>query len=105
MDRVALPWMLPAGDYVLGWRWDTEESNQVWGQCADVTIKANAGAASLGSWEGVPCPLKRGPSSHLSTRPNISESHSEISTRVPHCITGAVAGRSFEYPPEHQRVP
>ena len=62
MDRVALPWMLPAGDYVLGWRWDTEESNQVWGQCADVTIKANAGAASLGSWEGVPCPLKRGPS-------------------------------------------
>ena len=44
-------------------------------------------------------------SSHLSTRPNISESHSEISTRVPHCITGAVAGRSFEYPPEHQRVP
>ena len=32
-----------------------------------------------------------GPSSHLSTRPNISESHSEKSTRVPHCITGAVA--------------
>ena len=49
--------------------------------------------------------VERGPSSHLSTRPNISESHSEISTRVPHCITGAVAGRSFEYPPEHQRVP
>ena len=47
----------------------------------------------------------KGPSSHLSTRPNISESHSETSTRVPHCITGAVAGRSFEYPPEHQRVP
>ena len=41
----------------------------------------------------------------LSTRPNISESHSEISTRVPFCITGAVAGRSFDYPPEHQRVP
>ena len=32
----------------------------------------------------------RGPSSHLSTRPNISESHSEISTRVPYCITGVV---------------
>ena len=29
----------------------------------------------------------------VSTRPNISESHSEISTLVPHCITGAVAGR------------
>ena len=25
---------------------------------------------------------------HLSTRPNISESHSGTSTRVPHCITG-----------------
>ena len=43
--------------------------------------------------------------SMVSTRPNISEYHSETSTRVPHCITGAVAGRSFEYPPEHQRVP
>ena len=40
----------------------------------------------------------------LGTRPNISESYSELSTRVPHCITGAVAGRSFEYPPEHQRI-
>ena len=46
-----------------------------------------------------------GPSSHLSTRPNISEYHSEISTRVPHCITGAVAGRSFEYPPDHHGEP
>ena len=50
-------------------------------------------------------PPASGDPAFLSTRPNISESHSEISTRVPHCITGAVAGRSFEYPPEHQRVP
>jgi len=40
VDHVALPWMLPAGEYVLGWRWDCEESNQVWMNCADVTIKA-----------------------------------------------------------------
>jgi len=41
VDNVALPWMLPAGDYVVGFRWDTEESNQVWNSCADVTIKAH----------------------------------------------------------------
>jgi len=41
VDNVALPWMLPAGDYVVGFRWDTEESNQVWSSCADVTIKAH----------------------------------------------------------------
>ena len=39
VDHVALPWMLPAGDYVVGWRWDAEESNQVWSACSDVTIK------------------------------------------------------------------
>jgi hypothetical protein len=26
------------GEYVLGWRWDCEESTQVWSGCADVTI-------------------------------------------------------------------
>ena len=61
-------------------------------------------AGALSTWRATPRSTTS-PSSHLSTRPNISESHSEISTRVPHCITGAVAGRSFEYPPEHQRVP
>lgn len=39
VDHVALPWMLPEGDYVLGWRWDCEESNQVWQGCSDVYIK------------------------------------------------------------------
>ena len=50
-------------------------------------------------------PVPASGAAFLGTRPNISESHSELSTRVPYCITGAVAGRSFEYPPEHQRVP
>jgi len=40
VDNVALPWALPEGDYLLGWRWDCEESNQVWQNCADVHIKA-----------------------------------------------------------------
>jgi hypothetical protein len=39
-DRVILPKSLPAGDYVLGWRWDCEETAQIWANCADVTIAA-----------------------------------------------------------------
>ena len=35
---------------------------------------------------------------HLSTRPNISESHSDTSTRVPHCITGALEGSGLDGP-------
>jgi len=37
-DRVRVPAHLPAGEYVLGFRWDCESSAQVWQQCADVTI-------------------------------------------------------------------
>ena len=39
VDVLAVPPHLPAGDYVLGWRWDCEESNQVWSSCSDITIK------------------------------------------------------------------
>ena len=38
VDEVIVPRELPAGDYVLGWRWDCEESTQVWSNCADVTV-------------------------------------------------------------------
>ena len=38
VDRVLIPADLPAGEYVLGWRWDCEESNQIWQSCSDVTI-------------------------------------------------------------------
>ena len=38
VDEVIVPSDLPPGDYVLGWRWDCEESTQVWSNCADVTI-------------------------------------------------------------------
>ena len=38
VDLVRIPDTLPAGDYVLGWRWDCEESSQVWPSCSDVTI-------------------------------------------------------------------
>ena len=38
--QVMLPASLSGGDYVLGFRWDCEESNQIWQSCSDVTITA-----------------------------------------------------------------
>eukprot|EP00656_Telonema_subtile_P058353 TRINITY_DN9861_c0_g1_i1.p1 TRINITY_DN9861_c0_g1~~TRINITY_DN9861_c0_g1_i1.p1 ORF type:complete len:290 (-),score=43.71 TRINITY_DN9861_c0_g1_i1:321-1190(-) len=38
MDDVEVPSELPVGDYVLSWRWDGEQSAQVWQNCADVRI-------------------------------------------------------------------
>ena len=37
-DEVRVPRDLPAGDYVVGFRWDCETSSQVWSSCADITI-------------------------------------------------------------------
>jgi len=37
-DTIIVPADLPAGEYVLGWRWDCEHSSQVWNSCADITI-------------------------------------------------------------------
>ena len=40
VDSLKLPADLAAGDWVLGWRWDCEESTQIWASCSDVTIVA-----------------------------------------------------------------
>lgn len=40
IDQVRVPADLTPGDYVLGWRWDCEETDQVWSNCADVSIIA-----------------------------------------------------------------
>ena len=45
VDTLQLPPNLKAGSYVLGWRWDCEESTQVWSSCSDVTISAPAATA------------------------------------------------------------
>jgi len=37
-DQVRVPSHIEAGEYVLSWRWDCEETPQVWNSCADVTI-------------------------------------------------------------------
>lgn len=38
VDRVIIPSDLPAGEWVLNWRMDQEESNQIWQSCSDITI-------------------------------------------------------------------
>ena len=38
VDALRLPASLKTGHWVLGWRWDCEETAQVWMACADVTI-------------------------------------------------------------------
>lgn len=38
VDLVYIPEDLTPGEYVLGWRWDCEETTQIWQSCADVTI-------------------------------------------------------------------
>ena len=38
VDEVMIPKSLPAGDYVVGFRWDCEETTQVWSSCADVRV-------------------------------------------------------------------
>ena len=40
VDEVIVPAGLAPGEYVVGWRWDCEESTQVWSSCADVTVVA-----------------------------------------------------------------
>jgi len=42
VDTVQLPKDLEPGDWVLGFRNDCEESNQVWNSCSDVTIVSSA---------------------------------------------------------------
>ena len=41
VDRVTIPADLEAGEYVISWRWDCEQTPQVWNSCADVTIAAS----------------------------------------------------------------
>lgn len=40
LDKVIIPSGLAPGNYVLGWRWDCEESSQVWSSCADIQVVA-----------------------------------------------------------------
>ena len=37
-DKLEVPSDIPAGDYSLSWRWDCEETPQVWNSCADIQV-------------------------------------------------------------------
>ena len=39
VDKLRLPAKMSPGHWVLGWRWDCEETAQVWMACADIMIK------------------------------------------------------------------
>lgn len=47
MDRVVIPEDLEEGDYLISWRWDCEESTQVWQNCADVHLTRSSGVATV----------------------------------------------------------
>jgi len=38
IDHVMIPSSMAKGEYVLGWRWDNENQEQVWTNCADIEI-------------------------------------------------------------------
>jgi len=38
VDQLLIPEHLLPGEYVLGWRWDCEQTPQIWASCADITI-------------------------------------------------------------------
>jgi hypothetical protein len=40
VDTVHVPPDTKPGDYVLGFRWDAEETAQVWSNCSDITVAA-----------------------------------------------------------------
>jgi hypothetical protein len=40
IDTVEVPADLPSGEYMLSFRWDCEQTSQVWAQCADITVIA-----------------------------------------------------------------
>jgi len=46
VDNLQLP-ELEAGEYSLSWRWDCEETPQVWNACSDVSITDSASPSPL----------------------------------------------------------
>jgi len=65
VDLVKVPENLPAGDYILGFRWDVEQLAQVWSNCGDVQIRVKGTAKPtkpFSPWAGCePCCEGMGP--------------------------------------------
>jgi len=56
VDKLRVPDNIPSGEYVLSFRWDVEQTDQVWNTCADIVVTQKA-AKNAG---GGTCPLCRG---------------------------------------------
>lgn len=56
MDLVKVPEDLPEGEYLLSWRWDCEQSSQIWQSCADILIVNNETNETLNQWDDVVFP-------------------------------------------------
>eukprot|EP00039_Didymoeca_costata_P022633 m.4894 g.4894 ORF g.4894 m.4894 type:complete len:350 (+) comp3128_c0_seq1:97-1146(+) len=39
VDEIEIPADLAEGDYIIGFRWDVEQTPQIWASCGDVTLK------------------------------------------------------------------
>lgn len=61
VDRLRVPANLPTGEYALGFRWDCEQSPQVWQQCATINITSSGPSSS--SDDTVSAPAARKPAS------------------------------------------
>merc|ERR1712100_557100 len=49
VDKVKVP-DVPEGQYVLSFRWESEQTNQVWSSCADVTIQKKGTGTQPFTW-------------------------------------------------------
>jgi len=47
VDKLVLPADLAAGDYLVSWRWDCEQTTQIWQNCADITISGGSDAVHV----------------------------------------------------------
>jgi hypothetical protein len=58
-DAVLVPADLAPGHYVLSWRWDAEQTKQVWAQCSDVLVTSSSGElAGVAAAKQSPSPVK-----------------------------------------------
>merc|ERR1711959_727612 len=59
MDKVVIPSDLEEGEYLLSWRWDCEESTQVWQNCADIRLTKDAPPPTSAPSPAVSPPVSR----------------------------------------------
>lgn len=78
MDKVVIPEDLEEGEYFLGWRWDCEESTQVWENCADIELTKDAAPSP-------PFPPAPAPSPGPSPSPQPSKGSCKVKFENPTC--------------------